>query len=199
MLIRHQTISHRTIELTSDQTTGIGPGAVLRHCLIKCRVTARELVLTDVEMHHCTFVAKKQLSGYKFLRARFYDCAFEGTYSGCDFGKRSEVYNGLGDIARCDFSKTRLDACRFFNCEVDTINFQNARPKLILLQSEANTQITLVPLTPGLRAYLVSLRSLPPECSALIDDVELLGKRLRVNQEELVKLAKLVGAKSQSF
>jgi hypothetical protein len=198
MNLRNQTIENQTIVLRSGETTGLGPSAVLRRCRVECHVTARELVLTDVEMHHCTFVAKKQLTGYKFLEARFYDCAFEGTYSGCDFGKRAGAYDNLGDIARCDFNKARLDACRFFNCDVDSLNLNTKRPNLLFVRPQVQlASIDPGPMTTALDIYFRVTRDQSPECDAVVDDVELTAKRVRVDPHELAHFAERIGARSR--
>ena len=200
MLMRENTLENQTLELRPGKLTGLGPRLVLHNSRIECYVTARELMITDVEMHHCTFVAKKQLTGFKFLRARLYDCAFEGRYSGCDFGKQKDVYNEAGDIARCDFSKARLDACRFFGCDIDTINLKTCFASIVMLQPRTRLTINgLGPLPIGLQVYLDVSQDQSPDCVAVVDDVELLANRLRVDPKELLRLAEEVGARSQSF
>ncbi len=195
MNIRNQTISNETIVLKSGKLTGLGPAVVLRHCRIECHITARELVLTDVEMHHCTFVAKKQLTGYKFLRARFYDCAFEGTYSGCDFGKRKEIYNGLGDIARCDFSRARLDACRFFNCEVDSLILATKSPAMIVRSpAQAAEKANVDQLARQLLVFVGVLAKQSIDCSALADDLALRAKHESCEVSDVEALARALNA-----
>lgn len=195
MNLRNQVIENQTIVLRSGELTGLGPAVTLHHCLIECRVTAHELVLTDVEMHHCTFVAKKQLTGYKFLRARFYDCAFEGTYSGCDFGKRAEVYNNLGDIARCDFRKARLDACRFFNCDVDSLNLATKELAMIVrAPAHAVKGANVEQLTSRLRIFVGALAKQSVDCSALVDDLLLRAKRYGCDVSDVEALARALNA-----
>ena len=196
MNIRNQTISNETIVLNSGKLTGLGPAVVLRHCRVECHITARELVLTDVEMHHCTFVAKKQLTGYKFLEARFYDCAFEGTYSGCDFGKRAEVYDNLGDIARCDFSKARLDACRFFGSDMCSMNLVTKMPNIVIRLPVPHQGIDLAALPSGLQTYVRITSAESADCTAVVDDVAMSAKRLRVEPEALLSVARALGAKN---
>lgn len=197
-LMRDQVIESQTIKLAAGHITTLGPKLVLRHCRIECHLTARELVLIDVEFHHCTFVAKRQLTGYKFLRSRFYDCAFEGTFSGCDFGKRQDVYEGLGDMRRCSFSSARLDACRFFECDVATIDFHTKKPSIVFREP----QLRLVgvdpgPISIGLQVFLDVTRDQLPTCSAVVDDVELAAKRLRVDPEDLLAFAAELDARSR--
>jgi uncharacterized protein YjbI with pentapeptide repeats len=195
MNIRNHSISNESIVLKSGKLTGLGPAVVLRHCRVECHITARELVLTDVEMHHCNFVARKQLTGYKFLEARFYDCAFEGTYSGCDFGKRAEVYDNLGDIARCDFSKARLDACRFFNCDVDSLNLATKELAMIVrAPAHAAKAANVEQLTSRLRIFVGALAKQSDDCSALVDDLLLRAKRYGCDVSNVEALARALNA-----
>lgn len=200
MNLRHSTVENETVVLESGKFTGIGPSVVMKHCRIECRVPARELVLTDVEMHHCTFVAKKQLTGYKFLRARFYDCVFEGTYSGCDFGKRAEVYDNLGDIARCDFSKARLDACRFFNADIESISLSTIAPSMVVLSpGRAARSADRSGLAPRLQTFVDALAEEEDDCVALVDDLELRAKRYGYELAEVHALARALGARILPF
>jgi len=190
MNLRDQKIERSTILLMPGELTGLGPALTLQNCRITCRTTARELVLIDTEMQQCIFVAKKKITGYKFLRARFYDCALEGTYSGCDFGKRLENYNNMGDVARCDFTNARLDACRFFNCSLDGMKFSTSATNIVLIHPNRTAFIGKAENLPvGLRIYLKVANNQPPDCTALVDEVELAAKRLRVSPKELLEFA----------
>jgi hypothetical protein len=200
MNIRNHSISNESIVLKSGKLTGLGPAVVLRHCRVECHITARELVLTDVELHHCNFVARKQLTGYKFLEARFYDCAFEGTYSGCDFGKRAEVYDNLGDIARCDFSKARLDACRFFDGDVDSNNLSTIAPSMVVLSpGRAARSADRQGLAPRLQTFVDALAEEEDDCVALVDDLELRARRYGYELAEVHALARALGARNLPF
>jgi hypothetical protein len=195
MNFRNQTIEQQTIRLRSGETTGLGPGLVLRHCRIESHISARELVLTDVEMYHCAFVTKKTITGYKFLRARFYDSTFEGTYSGCDFGKRTEVYDNLGDIVRCDFSKARLDGCRFFNCDIDALNLATSRPAMVIRSPKQRaTAADIGHLVPRLKIFAEVLTEESTDCTAIVDDIELRAKRADCTALDVMALARALHA-----
>lgn len=196
--MRDQVIESQTIKLAAGHITALGPKLVLRHCTIECHLTARELVLIDVEFHNCTFIAKRQLTGYKFLRSRFYDCSFEGTFSGCDFGKRRDAYKGLGDMHRCSFSNARLDACRFFECDVATIKFPTKKRSVVFIEPQLRLEgVDPGPVSIGLQVFLDVTRDQLPTCSAVVDDVELAAKRLRVDPEDLLAFAAELNARSQ--
>jgi hypothetical protein len=71
----------------------------------------------------CTIQAKSELKNLRWARMGLKGCRFKGRFTGNDFGFREDHIDKwrLGGAVDCDFSEARLDACRFYNCEMSTI------------------------------------------------------------------------------
>jgi hypothetical protein len=71
----------------------------------------------------CSIQVKGELRNLRWATMNFKGCRFKGRFIGNDFGFHEDDLDQwkLGGIEDCDFSEARLDACRFYNCDMKTI------------------------------------------------------------------------------
>jgi hypothetical protein len=111
------------LELPKRAIYWLGPNVTLRRCNLVISVASRWLHLLSGHLIDCTIHAKSELKNARWTRMNFKGCRFKGRFTGNDFGFREESYDEwrIGGIEDCDFSEARLDACRFYNCDMKTI------------------------------------------------------------------------------
>jgi hypothetical protein len=111
------------LELPKGALYWLGPNLTLRNCTLVISVASRWLTLMSGQLIDCTIQAKGELKNKRWARMNFKGCRFKGRFMGNDFGFREDDLDKwrLGGIEDCDFSEARLDACRFYNCDMKTI------------------------------------------------------------------------------
>jgi len=116
-------IEGERLELSKGALYWLGPNLTLRNCTLVISVASRWLHLLSGHLVDCTIQAKSELTSARWTRMNFKECRFKGRFSGNDFGFREESYDPwrMGGIEGCDFSEARLHGCRFFNCDMSTI------------------------------------------------------------------------------
>ncbi|HYO59964.1 hypothetical protein [Archangium sp.] len=116
-------IEGERLELPKGAIYWLGPNVTLRRCNLVISVASRWLHLLSGHLIDCTIQAKSELKNARWTRMNFKGCHFKGRFTGNDFGFREESYDEwqVGGIEQCDFSEARLDACRFYNCDMRTI------------------------------------------------------------------------------
>lgn len=120
---REREIVGERLELSKDALYWLGPELTLRDCTVVISVASRGLTLMSGQLIDCTLQAKGELKNKRWARMGFRGCRFKGRFTGNDFGFREDDLDRwrLGGIADCDFSEARLDACRFYQCDMRTI------------------------------------------------------------------------------
>ncbi|WP_434386784.1 hypothetical protein [Melittangium boletus] len=112
------------LELT-DKTAicWFGPNVTLRGCTLVTNISARWLHLVSGTLSDCSIQAKSELKTLSWAAMKVRGCRFKGRFSGNDFGFREDVDERwrAGGIEDCDFSEAVLNGCRFFNCDMRTI------------------------------------------------------------------------------
>jgi hypothetical protein len=111
------------LELAKGALYWLGPHLTLRNCTLVLSVASRALTLMSGQLIDCTLQAKSEFKNKRWARMNFKGCRFKGRFTGNDFGFREDDLDKwrLGGIENCDFSEARLDACRFYNCDMSTI------------------------------------------------------------------------------
>ena len=111
------------LELSKGALYWLGPNLTLRNCTLVISVASRGLTLMSGQLIDCTLQAKSELKNKRWARMNFKGCRFKGRFTGNDFGFREDDLDKwrLGGIEDCDFSEARLDSCRFYNCNMQTI------------------------------------------------------------------------------
>ena len=68
----------------------------------------------------CTIEAKSELKNARWTKMGLKGCRVKSRFTGNDFGIREEHFDKwrLGGVEDCDFSEARLDACRFYGCDM---------------------------------------------------------------------------------
>ncbi|WP_375768006.1 pentapeptide repeat-containing protein [Archangium gephyra] len=101
----------------------LGPNLTLRQCSLVLRVPARWLHILPTRFIDCSIQVKQELKNHDWSRAFLKGCQFTGRMTGCDFGHRLPHMPGRenGGIEDCDFTKARLQGCRFHGCDMRTI------------------------------------------------------------------------------
>ena len=116
-------IEGEKLELPKHAIYWLGPNVTLRHCTLVISVATRWLHLLSGQLVDCTIQAKSELKNLRWARMGLMGCRFKGRFTGNDFGFREDSIDKwrLGGVTDCDFSEARLDACRFYNCDMKTI------------------------------------------------------------------------------
>ncbi len=111
------------LELAKGTLYWLGPNLTLRNCTLVLSIASRSLTLMSGQLIDCIIQAKSELKNKRWARMNFKGCRFKGRFTGNDFGFREDDLDKwrLGGIENCDFSEARLDACRFYNCDMSTI------------------------------------------------------------------------------
>jgi hypothetical protein len=111
------------LELPKGALYWLGPNLTLRDCTLVIGVASRGLTLMSGQFIDCTIQANGELKNKRWARMSFKGCRFQGRFTGNDFGFREDDLDKwrLGGIQNCDFSEARLDGCRFYNCDMRTI------------------------------------------------------------------------------
>jgi hypothetical protein len=193
--LRDRTMESESIVLKSDETNYLGPNLVLRRCQVLIRTSARGLVITRVSFFDCHIETKKPLINFSFCDARLDGCTVAGKFFGCDFGRRlDEVDNPDAAAMRCDFSSAKLDACRFIDCDVDTLTFPGWPCFTILNPLDRCDELERLEWPGRLRIAFESHRDAPPKTRAITYYVPELTRRLGGEEQELKRIiAKLEG------
>lgn len=113
--LRRQTLTGQTVLLNNTDMHVLGPRLVLNDCVVACDSVAKGLTVVGLRMNGGRFVQTRRLCNKQFAYGHFHGVAFEGTFSGCDFGS----WDGTEDasLSSCDFSKAILDGVRFLNVD----------------------------------------------------------------------------------
>lgn len=109
------------LELQPGVVYFLGPGLTLRNCTLVLKVSSRNLIIPEARFTHCTFDVKKELKNFNWEHALLEGCRFTGRLMGNDFGRWPDSRPG-GGIKDCDFSGAQLDACRFLDCDVNSLH-----------------------------------------------------------------------------
>jgi hypothetical protein len=94
----------------------------LKNCTLVLRVSARNLIIPGARFIGCTINIKKELKNFGWEHALLEGCRFTGRLNGNDFGHWPDSPRP-GHIQDCDFSAAQLDACRFLECDTNTLRF----------------------------------------------------------------------------
>jgi hypothetical protein len=100
----------------------LGHDLTLRQCTLVLKVPGRALVITRTRLIDCTVEARRELTGFRWETSFLKGCRFTGRFSSNDFGHWPGSFR-LGHIQDCDFSAAQLDACRFLECDTNTLRF----------------------------------------------------------------------------
>ncbi len=118
-----QEISNERLVLDSkSELYYLGHHLTLRNCTLVLKVTARALVIARAQFIDCALEAKKELKNFRWNSVHLKGCRFTGRFSGNDFGSWP-THPEDGSLENCDFSGTRLDACRFLGSDARTLRF----------------------------------------------------------------------------
>ncbi|NTX05659.1 hypothetical protein [Myxococcus sp. CA040A] len=167
--IEGKVIENERIVLGREDIAFLGPNLTLRACTVTVKVTARNLILIQPRLIDCVIEVKQELKNLRWCKAFLKGCRFTGVMSGNDFGRwpfDEEAEKKLGGIEDCDFSGARLDACRFLDCDVDTLKLPSW-PCFTFLDPTRRRQELLAAPWPGTSRIVVeSLVEAPPETVA---------------------------------
>lgn len=120
--LEDKVLENERLELHPGVVYFLGPGLTLRNCTVVLRVAARNLIIPGARFTGCTFDVKKELKNFGWEHALLEGCKFTGRMSGNDFGHWPDSPRP-GHIQDCDFSAAQLDACRFLECDTNTLRF----------------------------------------------------------------------------
>jgi len=166
----------------------LGPNLTLRRCTVVLRVPTRRLLICPSRFIDCTIEVKQEVKNLDWSEAFLKGCRFTGRLTSCDFGHRLPELPGRenGGIEDCDFSKARLDSCRFHGCDPRTLRFP-PWPCFTFLDPIGRSQELNGAEWPGRFGGVVveNLHTQPPSTVALTYDAPSIATRLGTTAEEL--------------
>ncbi|WP_341679300.1 hypothetical protein [Niveibacterium sp. SC-1] len=188
MKLRDRKLSQLKLELTGDELCSLGPALELDHCHVVSRCRERMLVVPGLTMRGGSFEQKVQLTNFQFSDAHFQGVRFEGKYVGCDFGDWDSV--AQASISDCDFSAAVLDACRFLNCQPETIRFPPWPCFAIFHPHAAASTVASKNWPDELEVVLDTYRDALPACAAIVRDARKLAREQAMPLDALLDLLK---------
>ncbi|MFY2558925.1 hypothetical protein ACN469_14950 [Corallococcus terminator] len=187
--IENRVIENERLVLGREDIAFLGPNLTLRGCTVTIRVTARNLILIRPRLIDCVIEVKQELKNLRWYRAFLKGCRFTGTMSGNDFGRwpfEEEAERAMGGIEDCDFSGARLDACRFVDCDVDTLKLPSW-PCFTFLDPTRRRQELLAAPWPGTsRINVEAMLKSPPETVAATNSAPVIAKLFGTTEEALL-------------
>lgn len=188
--LHDQTVEDQEIQLGKVNANYLGPNLLLKGCKLMLRTTAKALTATETTIEDSQIVAAQKLTGFRWYHVWFRRCRFSGTFSGCEFGHWPDDPPSAGGIEECDFSAAILDGCRFLDCDTSRIRFPTW-PCFTLLDPVGNLSSLSSRTWPGSTGIIVNtLKSSPPETSAVVLDSSQVVKKLGSSQDELCAFLK---------
>jgi hypothetical protein len=176
------------LELPKGALYWLGPNLTLRNCTLVISVASRWLTLMSGQFIDCTIQAKGELKNLRWARMNFKGCRFKGRFTGNDFGFREDDLDKwrLGAVEDCDFSEARLDACRFYNCDMRTIQLPRWPCFTLLDPVRRATELGRVEW-PGRygRVVIEDLREQEESVVAITDHAPSVAAQLDTTAEEL--------------
>jgi len=191
--IENRVIENERLVLGREDIAFLGPGLTLRGCTLTIRVSTRNLILIQPRLIDCVIEVKQELKNLRWCAAFLKGCRFTGPMNGNDFGRwpfDEEAVQALGGIEDCDFSGARLDACGFFNCDVDTLKLPSW-PCFTFMDPTRRREELLAAAWPGTsRITVEAMLESPPETVAVTYSAPAVAKRGGTTEEALLTVLK---------
>lgn len=181
----------------ANQTIYFGPNLVLNRCNVVVRVPSSRLIVRQPQLNECTLEFKQEQRNQRgWVSAMLKGCRIEGRLTGCDFGP-SPGYSTGGEHGRledCDFSKARLDGCRFHGCDLRTIQLPRW-PCFTIVNPVANAALLNQLRWPGRfgRVIIEDLAKEPHSTVAVTWHAPSVTKGLDTTPEELRPILEDIG------
>lgn len=173
----------------ANQTIYFGPNLTLHKCTVVVRVPGSRLVVRQPRLTGCTLEFKQEQRNHRgWVSAALKGCRIEGRLTGCDFGPFPGYSTGgeHGQLEDCDFSRARLDGCRFHGCDIRTIQLPRW-PCFTLIHPIANAAALSQLDWPGRFGQVIieDLAKEPPSTVAVTWHAPSVVKGLDTTPEEL--------------
>jgi hypothetical protein len=165
--LEEKELENERLELGAGTIYFLGPGLTLRNCALVLRVPARDLIIPEARFLQCTIDVRKELKNFLWEHAELKGCRFTGRLSGNDFGRWPYSERAPGSIKDCDFTEARLDGCRFFGCDIDTLRLPSW-PCFTLLEPARRSRELNAIAWPGMMGIAVNAFARYPESTAAI-------------------------------
>lgn len=121
--LRRVNIENEKIILKGKISVFIGLDSKINNSIIEISIPTKRLSFAGSTFKESKIILKKSLVNMRWLYEKFFNCSFEGHFSGNDFGHWLSDEDSTGTVKDCDFSKANLDGCRFMDVDVSTIIF----------------------------------------------------------------------------
>ncbi len=182
--LEQKEINSEIIKIPSDNFCFLGPELYLKDCELVNQAAAKNLSFCGFDMKGGKFNTKKKLSDFQMKNCNFSDVQFEGVYSGCDFGIESSIQN-------CSFKNSTLDNCRFIDTDLSNIVFPEKHHIVLLKDDIHRAAENKDSLGPKLGIFVGVLNSpTPGPLSAVVLNINLLAKRLKISEAKIQVLGK---------
>ncbi|MGH9821765.1 MAG: hypothetical protein ACREDR_00680 [Blastocatellia bacterium] len=187
---RNREFRNAEILLTGQEREYLGPNVVFESCKIILQLTAGLMTINQAKFVNCSIMAKKRLVNLQgWCDAAMEECTFTGSYSGNDFGHRSEHRWAEGRLVGSDFSGAILDECRLLDCDLRTIKLPRWPCFSLVDADEAGRVLSSMGMTGGIAVWAATLLSpRPPETVAIVYHIPRMLKAYGLTETEL-KLA----------
>ena len=163
----------------------LGHDLTLRNCTLVLKVPARALVITQTRFIDCTIHVKQELKNFGWENALLQGCKFTGRLSGNDFGHWPDSPR-LGHIQDCDFSAAQLDACRFLECDTQTLRFPPWPCFTLLEPVRRSRELSAAPWPGDVGPIVLShFDEIPPTTVAVTYSAQTLAKRYGTTPEAI--------------
>ncbi len=184
--IENQEIVNERLEFKSGDIGFLGPNLTLRQCTLVLNVAARNLILIKPRIINCTINVKKELKNFSWNHADLEGCRFTGAMLGNDFGRLPyDEEAERGSIKDCDFTGTRLDACRFVDCDLSTIKLPTWPCFTILDPGSRKSELLALQWPGTMRITVDSFTDAPPKTAAVTYFAPAVAKRNGTTEEAL--------------
>ncbi|MFP2904227.1 hypothetical protein ACLESD_03950 [Pyxidicoccus sp. 3LFB2] len=184
--IEDREIENERIEVNAGDIGFLGPNLTLRNCTLVLRVATRNLILIGPRLIDCTIEVKKELRNLRWCSAFLKGCRFKGAMTGSDFGRWPYAETPeRGGIEDCDFTEARLDACRFIDCDLSTIQLPSWPCFSILDPGSRKSELLAHPWPGSMRVTVDSFTDAPPGTRAVTYFAPAVAKRNDTTAEAL--------------
>lgn len=182
--LQNQVIENRTIELAGKEHQYLGHNLTVIGCRLIVRVSASAFTIAKTRLLDCDIEVKKQLNNFPWFGAYLEGCRFTGKLRGNDFGYWPEQYPDDGGISACDFRGAELDGCRFFGCDVQTMQFPRWPCFTFLDPGRRKEELAAAPW-PGRVGMAMVFEHNPAAAAAISWSATTLAKKFGATEDEI--------------
>jgi len=168
------------IRIDDDKAfNAIGESAVLRNCVVRCKVPARCLSICGT-LQDSTIISESKLRNFSWFGAKLVDCTFQGTFKEHNFGSMSTLD---GYCKSGVFTEADLDDAVFYGKLNESHRFPTW-PYFVVIDPHGHAaEMKEAAPSVELSMFGSSIKYLNKEASAMVVRVDTFCKRFKVGSE----------------